>query len=161
MSLHASDKKSVRPSSLIKVGQHLHLRGTSIMTFLIYWLMVLTYPNFFIINPSAESGTLRQVSLWLCLIGWVIQSLITPVLLWKLSDGFTYPMRWLPLTTLMWPAGILLAQITAYMQTQTSFLGYLIDYPIFVITDIALPALILWKWHELKVWISIQNGNLS
>lgn len=161
MSLHSTPKQSVRPSALIKVGQHLHLRGTSLMTFATYWLMVLTYPNFFIINPAAESGAVRQFALWVSLIGWVIQSLITPVLLWKLSDGFTYPMKWLPITTLMWPAGILLSQITAYMQTQTSFLGYLVDYPVFVLTDIALPALILWKWHELRVWLAIQNGNLS
>jgi hypothetical protein len=152
MSSHSSPKQQLRPSAVIKVGQYLHLRGTSLMTFLIYWLMVLTFPNFFIINPAAEESIARQIALWLCLFGWLIQSLITPIMLWKISDGYLYPIKWIPLTTLVWPASIVFAQMTAFIQTGSGFLSYLIDYPIFVLTDIALPALIMWKWYEMRLY---------
>ena len=158
MSSNLNATRGFSTGALIRVGRHLHLRGTSIMVFLIYWLMVLTYPNFFIVNPSAETGALRQLALWICLLGWIVQSTITPVLLWKLSDGFTFPMRWIPLTTLLWPFGVVLAQLTAFVQSDTDFLGYLVNYPVFIITDIALPAFILWKWHEIRTWIKFKEN---
>lgn len=158
MSSHSNPKQQLRPSAVIRVGQHLHLRGTSLMTFLIYWLMVLTFPNFFIINPTAEENLSRQIALWLCLIGWLLQSLITPIMLWKISNGFLYPMKWLPITALWWPVSIVIAQMTAFVQTNTAFLSYLVDYPIFVLTDIALPAFVMWKWYEVRIFIQHQTA---
>lgn len=153
MSSHSSPKQTLTPSVVIRVGRHLHLRGTSLMTFLIYWLMVLTFPNFFIIDPSAEESIARQIALWLCLFGWLIQSLVTPILLWKISDGHLNPMKWVPITTLWWPISIVIAQMTAFVQTGSGFLYYLADYPIFLLTDVAMPALIMWKWYEIQSYI--------
>ena len=158
MSSPSNPKQQLRPSAVIRVSQHLHLRGTSLMTFLIYWLMVLTFPNFFIINPTAEENLSRQIALWLCLIGWLLQSLITPIMLWKISNGFLYPMKWLPITALWWPVSIVIAQMTAFVQTNTAFLSYLVDYPIFVLTDIALPAFVMWKWYEVRIFIQHQTA---
>lgn len=159
MSSHSPSHQSTSSGALIKVGRHLHLRGTSIMVFITYWMMIFTYPNFFIVNPLAEDSGIRQLALWICLFGWIIQSLITPVLLWKISDGYLGPLKWIPIATLLWPIGIFMAQVTAFMQSQTNFLIYLIDYPIFVITDIALPALILWKWYELDSFVKENRVN--
>lgn len=149
MATHNGLDQAFSQSKVIQETRKLHLRAISLMIFVTYWMMVFTFPDFFIINPNAEASVLRQVSLWLCLIGWLIQSLITPILIWKISDGFLYPLKWLPVTALWWPISIFLAQLTAFMETGQSFISYLNSYPIFVVTDIAIPLFVLWIRYEV------------
>ena len=38
--------------SEINEAHRIHIRATAFMVFVIYWLMVFTYPNFFIFQPG-------------------------------------------------------------------------------------------------------------
>lgn len=143
----------VSPKKLIQAAHRFHLRATSVMIFIIYWLMVLTYPDFFIFNPLAETNALRTAALWTCLVGWLVASIGTPTMLWLTSDGNYKALKWIPFTALLWPVSIVFSQLTSYMVTNKSYLNYIIDYPIFILTDIALPVLALWKWYEMKKFI--------
>jgi hypothetical protein len=127
-----------------------HLRGTAIMTFVIYWLMVLTYQDFFLFDPSQSSGLFRQFTLWLCLAGWLVAAAGTPILLLLASQGSLRALSFVPLTVLWWPMSVVLAQISAYAESGEGYLDYLFDYPIFVLTDLALPAFLLVKWSRMR-----------
>jgi hypothetical protein len=60
----------------------------------------------------------------------------------------------IPFSTLIWPAAIVAAQISAYAETGESYLDYLFQYPIFVLTDIALPIFILMKWNDMRTAVA-------
>ena len=134
----------------IDAAHRFHLRGTAIMTFVIYWLMVLTYQDFFLFDPAESSGVFRQATLWLCLVGWLVAAAGTPILLLLTSQGSLRALNLVPITVLWWPISVVLAQISAYADTGEGYLDYLFDYPIFVLTDLALPAFLLVKWSRMR-----------
>ena len=73
--------------SEIHEAHRIHIRATALMVFIIYWLMIFTYPNFFIFRPNEEPELIRQLALWLCLIGWLLAAIATPMLLFAASGG--------------------------------------------------------------------------
>ena len=133
-----------------RLAHQFHLRGTAVMTFVIYWLMVLSYQDFFFFDPSDSSGIFRQATLWFYLFGWISAGVGTPVLLFLASSGSLRALSWIPVTVLGWPVAIVLAQVSAYAQTGESYLGYLFDYPIFLLSDVALPAFLMLKWSRMR-----------
>jgi len=134
----------------IKAAHKLHIRATAIMVFLIYWLMVFTYPNFFIFRPGDQIYFVRELALWFCLIGWLLAAIATPMLLFAASGGNQISLKFIPITAMWWPASLIFSQLTNIYLTGQNYLSYLIDYPIFILTDFALPVLVLWKWSQLK-----------
>lgn len=77
-------------------------------------------------------------------------AIATPISLLLVTQGSLRALNFLPFTALLWPVAVVLAQISAYADTGESYLGYLFDYPVFVVTDIALPAFILVKWSRMR-----------
>jgi len=132
-----------------------HIRATAFMVFIIYWAMVFTYRDFFLFNPMAVDGIGREVVLWLCLIGWILASTVSPILIWLASTGNVLALRLIPVAALWWPASILLSQTTLLITTGNNYFGYLVEYPIFLITDVALPILVMWKW--VRVWNAFRS----
>jgi hypothetical protein len=120
------------------------------MTFVIYWLMVFTFQDFFLFNPTAATDIFREFTLWIALVGWLVAAIGSPIALLLVSQGSLRALNFLPFTALLWPVSVVLAQISAYAETGENYLGYLFDYPVFVITDIALPAFILVKWSRMR-----------
>ena len=134
----------------IDAAHRFHLRGTAIMTFVIYWLMVFTFQDFFLFNPTAATDIFREITLWIALVGWLVAAIGSPIALLLVSQGSLRALNFLPFTALLWPVSVVLAQISAYAETGENYLGYLFDYPVFVITDFALPAFILVKWSRMR-----------
>jgi hypothetical protein len=143
----------------IREAHRIHIRATAIMVFVIYWLMVFTYPNFFIFRPNEETEVLRQVALWLCLIGWLLAAIATPILLFAASGGNKLSLKFIPVTAMWWPASLIFSQITVVYLTGESYINYLVDYPIFLITDLAIPVLVIWKWSQLKESVALVSNN--
>jgi len=131
-----------------------HIRGTAIMTFVIYWLMALTFQDFFFFDPSDATGIFRQTTLWIALFAWLSVALATPLALLYATSGSLLALRIVPYTTLVWPVAIVLAQISAFAETGESYLDYLFEYPIFVLTDIALPVFIIFKWSDMRTAVA-------
>lgn len=140
-----------------RLAHRFHLRGTAVMTFVIYWLMVLSYQDFFFFDPSDSSGIFRQATLWVYLAGWISAGVGTPVLLFAASSGSLRALSWIPVTVLGWPVAIVLAQVSAYAQTGESYLGYLFDYPIFVLSDVALPVFLMLKWSRMREVLALSS----
>lgn len=136
-----------------------HLRATAVMVFIIYWVMIFTYKDFFLFNPMNASSFGREFVLWLCLIGWLLASTASPIVIWLASNGNMTAFRLGPIFALWWPISILISQMTLLISTGENYFGYLWEYPVFVITDIALPVLVTWKWLRVYFAIRAESGS--
>ncbi len=114
-----------------------------------YWLVVASYPQFFIFNPFDETWLIRQVALILSLIGWVAISTVPSVVLFMYAAGNSRGLKLLPFVATLWPLSVAVNQILLYIRDQTWYFDYLINYPIFIATDILLPVLLFVLWREL------------
>jgi hypothetical protein len=129
-----------------------------VIIFLVFWLVVATFPNFFFFNPTGNSDVLRRFELVLSSIGWVLMSTGAPILLFFYSSGRHKFRNFLPIMALVWPISLIISQVTTYVQTGEFYFAYLRNFPIFIFTDIALPILIMAIWYDLR---EIAPQNLS
>jgi hypothetical protein len=115
-----------------------------------YWLVVATYPSFFIFNPLDDPWGIRQGALFLSLAGWLAISTVPAVML------FLYALNWekgiaaLPFVALLWPVSVVLNQFLLFIRDGVWYFDYLLNYPIFIASDILLPVLIFVLWLDLR-----------
>lgn len=120
------------------------------MIFITYWVTVLTFRDFFFFNPTQGVGAARQITLWLALIGWILAAVGTPVAMFAAAAGSLWGLRAMPITALWWPVSVFLTQVVLLVTTGNFYGGYLVNFPIFVLTDIAIPVFVLYKWSVLR-----------
>lgn len=137
-------------SAEVAAAHRFHMRGTAAMIFIIYLLMILTYQDFFLFDPSSGESTARDISLWICLVGWISATFFSPISILGIANGSKNALRLMPYLVLIWPLSILIAQITVYAETGVAYIDYLFNYPVFVITDIALPIFLMIKWNNVR-----------
>ena len=133
-----------------KVSTRAVVASFGIFVSALFWLVVATYPSFFFFNPFAETDALRATMLTLTTIGWVLISTGTVVLFALYAMGHARALRLLPIVALAWPISLLINQVTLFIQKGEWFTGYLLDYPVFIATDILLPVLLIAVWTELR-----------
>ena len=134
----------------VAAAHRFHMRGTAVMVFMIYLLMIVTFQEFFLFDPSSGESLARDISLWLCLVGWVSATFLSPLSILGIAKGNKSALRAMPYFVLIWPLSILIAQITVYAESGVAYIDYLFNYPIFVITDIALPIFLMIKWNNIR-----------
>ena len=139
-----------RHDAEVVAAHRFHMRGTSIMIFVIYLFMILTYNDFFLFNPSSGDSVARDISLWICFAGWVSATFLSPLSIWAIASGNLIALRLMPYLVLLWPLSIIIAQSTVYAETGVAYIDYLFNYPVFVITDIALPIFLMVKWNNVR-----------
>lgn len=137
-------------SAEVAAAHRFHMRATAIMIFFIYFLMVLTYQEFFLFDPASGESLARDVSLWICLVGWISATFLSPLSILGIAKGSKNALRLMPYLVLIWPVSILIAQITVYAETGEAYIDYLFNYPVFVITDIAIPIFLMVKWNNVR-----------
>lgn len=115
-----------------------------------YWLVVASYPSFFIFNPADDSWGIRQAALWLSLIGWTVIATVPAAALLLYAAGRPKALQALPFAALIWPVSVLINQILLYVRDGVWYFDYLINHPIFIASDILLPALLMFLWWELR-----------
>lgn len=116
-----------------------------------YWLVVATYPEFFIFNPFAEEWIVRQWALLLSLIGWLAISTLPAAIFYAYAAGWSNGLNYLPYIAALWPVSVLFNQTLVYVSTGQWYFGYLVEYPVFIATDILLPVLLLALWYDLRI----------
>jgi hypothetical protein len=121
-----------------------------VMIMFTFWLVVATFPSFYFFNPLGQTNTLRRFELILSTIGWIGVSTIAPLLLFAFASGLRGARHFLPIAGLFYPVSLAISQITSYVETGSAYLSYLRNFPIFFLTDLILPILILFIWHDLK-----------
>lgn len=133
-----------------KVSTRAVVASFGIFVSALFWLVVATYPSFFFFNPFAEKDSLRATLLAVSTVGWILIS-IGPALLFSLyALGYARALRLLPVAALVWPVSLLINHISLAIQKGQWYTGYLLDYPIFIATDILLPLLLMAVWAELR-----------
>jgi hypothetical protein len=45
-----------------------------------------------------------------------------------------------------------------YSETGESYLGYLIIYPVFILTDIAIPVFLMFQWSKIREYLVLHEG---
>lgn len=116
----------------------------------LFWLVVATYPSFFFFNPFAEKDSLRSLMLTISTIGWILIAIGPAILFGLFAIGYSRALRLLPIAALLWPTSLFINHISLAIQNGKWYTGYLLDYPIFVATDILLPVLLMAVWAELR-----------
>lgn len=107
--------------------------------FALYVFVAATFPGFFFVNPFQEDSGLRVASLIVTMTGWASITLLAPILLLMFGARVYRAIDYLPYAAAAWPISILFSQLTVILETGTGYWSYLIDYPIFVATDILIP----------------------
>lgn len=118
--------------------------------FLIFWLVVLTFPSFFFFNPLNEPDTIRRAQLLFSTFGWICLSTLVPLVLFVFAEGLRKARNLVLILGLVYPLSLIISQVTIYLRTGTPYVKYLADFPIFIFTDIILPILVVFIWHDLK-----------
>lgn len=118
--------------------------------FIAFWLIVITFPSFFFFNPLDEPNMVRRVELTISTFGWISLSTLVPILLFVFAEGMRQARHLVLLLALIYPFSLIASQITIYLQTGSPYLNYLIDFPVFIFTDIVLPIIVVFIWIDLK-----------
>lgn len=138
----------VREKKLSQVDYVASLMGAMMM--ICFWLIISTLPDFFFIDPSGAASEIRRAELVLSTLGWVLISTGAPILLFCYSAGLRGARRFLPITALWWPVSLLISQVTVYILDGAFYFNYLINYPIFIFTDVVLPVFVMMLWYDLR-----------
>jgi hypothetical protein len=138
----------VRKKNLTKIDYVASLMGA--MMLVCFWLIVATLPDFFFINPVGVNSEIRRAELVLSTIGWLLLSTGAPLCLFLYSAGIHKARKFLPITALWWPISLAISQVTVYILDGAFYLDYLLNYPIFIFTDIILPIFVMMLWHDLR-----------
>lgn len=126
-----------------------------------YWLVVATYPAFFIFNPFDEPWILRQISLLLSLLGWLVISIGPAAILISYALGKASGLKLLPFVALGWPLSVVLNQVLLFARDGVWYWDYLINHPIFIATDFVLPALLIALYFDLRVDIGKHTQSME
>ena len=115
-----------------------------------FWGVVFSFPDFFFFNPLDQTSTLRQLQLLISSVGWVLLSTGLPIALLLIADGHQRLVKALPYLSLLWPISVASTQITLFFQNNEWYLGYLKNYPVFIVTEIILPLCGMLIWRQLR-----------
>jgi hypothetical protein len=117
---------------------------------IVFWLVVATFPSFFLFNPFSQPDTLRRIELAVSTAGWIGISTIVPFLLFLYASGKAKSRKFLLFFALLYPLSLITSQVTVWLTDGAPYLIYLRNFPIFIFTDILLPILVIFLWHDLK-----------
>lgn len=133
-----------------RISHKLVVGGIGLFISLLIGSLVLTFPRFFLFNPLAEGDPIRAIELSISSVGWILLLLGPALVLIRYGSGDSSLIRFLPVIALVWPISLAASHITLFLQKGTWYTGYLIQYPIFVLTDILLPVFLIYLWDVLR-----------
>jgi len=127
----------------------------AVSIFIVFWLIVITFPSFFFFNPLDDPDMVRRIELTISTIGWISLSTFVPIVLFIFAEGLRKARHLVLILALIYPLSLVASQITIYMRTGSPYLNYLVDFPIFIFTDIILPILIVFIWIDLREKVTV------
>lgn len=115
-----------------------------------FGLIVWTYPSFFIFNPFENTNPWRAGLLALLVVAWVVAAAAPVAIFSYFAAGHRWPLKVLPYVALAWPVLQVVNHLSLWVFEGDPYLGYLLDYPIFLYTDLLLPIMLIATWIELR-----------
>ena len=117
---------------------------------IVFWLVISTFPSFFLFNAFKQPDTLRRYELAFSTFGWLGISTVVPFILFLYAAGKTKARKYLLFFALVYPISLAVSQCTIWIRDGKPYLSYLTNFPIFIFTDLLLPVLVIFLWHDLK-----------
>ena len=133
-----------------KISHQLAVGGIGLFISIFMGVLVLTFPRFFLFNPMAEGDPVRAIELTVSSIGWVLLLVGPAAILMRYSSGRFTMIRFLPIVALVWPVSLIVNHVTLFLQKEVWYTGYLVQYPIFLLSDIVLPIFLIYLWDILR-----------
>jgi Collagen triple helix repeat (20 copies) len=144
------DLHVAKEENRIEIGHRLAIGGIGVFISFLIAVVVLTFPKFFLFNPLAEGNGVRAFELTVSSFGWVLLLIGPAIVLVRYASGYKNLIGLLPFIALVWPVSLIISHVTLFLQQGVWYTGYLIQYPIFVLTDIVLPIFLLYVWEILR-----------
>ncbi len=111
-----------------------------------YLLVFLTYAQFFTFVPSSQENLGFGYLLVTSSVCWLLAMLV-PLVSWMIGTTFS---RWKTVAyfsgVFAWPVSVVIIQSYLVMTAGTQFFDYLLNYPIFILTDLVYPVAYLLLW---------------
>ena len=133
-----------------KISHQLAMGGIGLFISIFMTVLVLTFPRFFLFNPMAEGDPTRAMELSVSTVGWLLLLFGPSFILMRYRSGRFTLIRFLPVVALVWPISLIANHVTLYLQKGIWYTGYLVQYPIFVLSDIVLPIFLIYLWDILR-----------
>ena len=133
-----------------KISHQLAVGGIGLFVSIFMAMLVLSFPRFFLFNPMAEGDPVRALELTVSSIGWLTLLFGPAIILMRYSSGSFTLIRFLPVVAALWPISLVANHITLFLQKGVWYTGYLVEYPIFVVSDIILPLFLIYLWDILR-----------
>lgn len=111
-----------------------------------FWLIVATYPVFFFFNPAEQTDWARLMILNISTLAWLTIAIGPAVIFTLMAFGRSRAISALPFVALFWPSVLLINHLHLALTTGNAYFDYLINFPVFFITDVLLPALLFIVW---------------
>ena len=121
------------------------IRTFTLLISLTFALLTLTFKEFFFLDPF--SGVTGFVSFQRLLFdfGWVSFIFITP-LTQVLTVREELRNNLFLASWIWWPASLILIHASSWVTAGDPYLGYLINYPVFILTDVIAPVAYSMIW---------------
>lgn len=116
----------------------------------VFLFVVATFPSFFIFDPALIDNSLRLIILLLSTLAWITIALGPIIVFSLLAIGKNKAVHALPFIALFWPVMIVINHLELWISTGNAYMSYLIDFPIFFITDLLTPVLLIAFWFEYR-----------
>ena len=122
-------------------------RNLSIIISLVFALLVLTYKEFFFLNPAGAFNGFIGFQRTIFDIGWFAFIFLTPLTLSislspRVRNGL-FLASWV-----IWPISLVVIHVSSMITDQNPYLDYLVTYPIFIFTDVLAPAFYGVVWYR-------------
>lgn len=118
------------------------MKRVLVLNSLFYTGVVLSHPGFFVFNPFAPGFTILGLLQTLSSAGWIL-TICLPLISWIVQSIGASRMLLLA-SVLLWPLSLLLIRVFMALVTGDPGFQYLVNYPIFAVTDFIAPALLSW-----------------
>jgi hypothetical protein len=126
----------------------------TLLVSLVFALEIWTFHNFFFFNPLEAGYPLVSIAQFCWFVALIAVITVPPVVILQAQNEGRVAQLLFGVAAIMWPASILFIRIAALISTGNTYMAYLIDYPIFLFTDLAVPVLYIWMW---RCFVRTQN----
>jgi len=104
-----------------------------------------TYPSFFVFNPFASQiNIVLAIVQTFALIAWPLLVFGFPSVFFLRKQIGVYAKPLLRVCAVNWPAAVFLVHFVLFLLTQDPSMGYLVQYPAFLVSDIVIP-IVYWR----------------
>ena len=120
-------------------------KAFSLVTSLVLVLMTATFPAFFFYATFANGISMLSIGQALTQVAWVALIVVPPAVAFFAQKHSKAARNVLIFGGLFWPGTLVLVHVTLAVTTGNPYLSYLLQYPIFLFSDVLLPIFLVWR----------------